>query len=134
MAQAVTTKELRKFALIAFIFFGIIAGLQWKFGHHPTAMKIFSGLSAYGLLSSITFPIIIRPLHWLLTKVAHYIGWFNTRLLLGIMFYLVFTPVGFLMKLLGKDLLSLKLQKNGDTYWITKPDKPFSKSDYEKQF
>ncbi len=133
MADAPTKKELRKFAIIAIVFFGLIAFLQYR--HHNTiAMYIFGSLSAWGLIAAITFPPVIRPLHWLLTKVAHYIGWFNTRLLLGLMFYLIFTPIGLLMRAFGKDLLDQKVDRKAKSYWILKEEKPFEKKDYERQF
>lgn len=133
MTKGPTKKELRKFAIIAVVFFGLIAFFQYRH-HRETATYIFGGLSVWGLLASITFPRIIRPLHWLLTKVAHYIGWFNTRLLLGIMFYLVFTPIGLLMRIFGRDLLDQKVDRDAESYWIHKEDKTFDQKDYQRQF
>jgi hypothetical protein len=133
LAHAPTSKELRKFAIIAVFFFGAIAFLQYRHDR-ATATYIFAGLSAWGLIAAATVPIVIRPLHWFLTKVAHYIGWFNTRLLLGILFYLFFTPIGLLMRLFGKDLLNQKIDTNADSYWIPKGEKPFDRKDYERQF
>ena len=39
---------------------------------------------------------------------------------MGIIFFLVVTPIGLIMKVLGKDLLRLKYNKKGNTYWIEK--------------
>ena len=39
-------------------------------------------------------------------------------IVLGIMFFLVVTPLGFVMRALGKDLLRLKLERDAKTYWI----------------
>ncbi len=126
-------KELRKFAIIAFFFFGLLAALQFRH-HRMTAVYIFTFLSAWGLVASTTLPVLIRPLHAVLTRVAHAIGWFNTRLLLGVMFYLIFTPLGVLMRLFGHDLLRQKVDRNVKTYWITREEKPFDKEHYKRQF
>ncbi len=133
MAIVPDRKVLRKFAMIAFVFFGIIAALQFRHDHMK-AVYVFGFLSTWGLVASITLPALIRPLHWFLTKVAHYIGWFNTRLLLGIMYYLVFTPVGLLMRLFRKDLLNRGIDRDADSYWLHKEDKKFEQKDYERQF
>ena len=49
---------------------------------------------------------------------------------MGIIFFLVITPIGFIMRILGKDLLNLKFNSN-KTYWIEKKD---PKSSMKKQF
>jgi hypothetical protein len=43
---------------------------------------------------------------------------FVTPVVIGLMFYLVFTPIGFLYRLLGRDPLRLSFAKNDKTYWI----------------
>ena len=49
---------------------------------------------------------------------------------MGIIFYLVVTPIGLLMRILGKDLLNLKYNKN-NSYWI---EKSGPKSKMKNQF
>ena len=48
------------------------------------------------------------------------LGWINTRLILFIIFYLVFTPIGLVMRLFGVDLLDKKIDKNKNSYWRRK--------------
>ena len=69
-----------------------------------------------------------------LTKIAHALGWFNTRLILTVMFYLLFTPIGLVLRLLGKDLLNRKIEPNAETYWIDREEEAFDRKRYEKQF
>ena len=47
---------------------------------------------------------------------ASVMGWFNTRLILGIVFYLVITPIGLIMKACGK--LQYKKQINAGSNWV----------------
>jgi predicted membrane protein len=53
---------------------------------------------------------------WVWGKIAHYLGTFNSYVLLSIIFFVFLTPVAFLFKLTRKDSLKLKAQKNGTVY------------------
>jgi hypothetical protein len=67
-------------------------------------------------------------------KCASAIGAVVTIVLMLVIFYFVFTPVGILLRLLRKDVLNLNRNPNLNTYWIDKPKKNFNKEDYERQF
>lgn len=49
--------------------------------------------------------------------VAHGISWVVMRLVLGILFYLVLSPLSITMRLFGKDILDQKIDRNAQTYW-----------------
>lgn len=48
-------------------------------------------------------------------------GWLNTRIILAVLFFLVFTPIGLVVRLLGYDLLNTKLDKTAQSYRSEKP-------------
>jgi len=77
-------------------------------------------ISAMFLLFAIAAPMALLPLYRLWVKFAMKLAWFNTRLILGIIFFLVITPVGLLARILGKDLLDQKIDKSATTYWKKK--------------
>ncbi len=68
-----------------------------------------------GLLNSK----ILSPLNKLWFKFGLFLGKIVSPLVMGIIFFLVVTPTGFIMRLLGKDILNLKYNNNF-TYWIKK--------------
>ena len=68
---------------------------------------------------------ILNPLNKLWFKIGIFLGKIVSPLIMGIIFFLVVTPTGLLMRLLGKDLLNLKFNNN-KSYWIEK-DGPKSK-------
>jgi multisubunit Na+/H+ antiporter MnhG subunit len=68
------------------------------------------------LLSRVAYPIM-KPVHIAWMTLAFGLGWFNTRLLLGAFFYLILTPIGVLMRLLGKDLLNERIVRSEKSYW-----------------
>ena len=125
---APTKKELRKFGIAMALFLGAIASIRlWR--GHPVSARVL-----YALLSIAFLPEALRPTYWLLMKVAHALGWFNTRLILIVLFYLVFTPIGLVLRLFGKDLLNRKIDPEAKSYWIPRPKEPFDEKRYERQF
>ena len=69
-------------------------------------------------------PPIIRPLFTGLIVITLPIGWMISRILLAVLFYGVFTPVGALFRLIGRDALSVKPRGDRTTYWLAKPSAP----------
>jgi hypothetical protein len=62
------------------------------------------------------------------------IGWFMTRIILSILFYLVLTPTRLLARLFGKQFLDLKMDNSKKSYWNYRESKELKKSEYERQF
>ena len=62
---------------------------------------------------------ILSPLNKLWFKFGIFLGKIVSPLVMGVIFFLVVTPIAFLMRLLNKDLLNLKFN-NENTYWIKK--------------
>jgi len=78
-------------------------------------------------------PMALLPLYRLWVKFAMALAWFNTRLLLAMVFYLVITPFGLVARLLGKDLLDQRIDRDAKTYWKEK-ERIEDPSRYEKQY
>ena len=72
----------------------------------------------------------LKPVYDIWMKFAAVLAWVNTRIILIVMFYLVFTPIGLIMKLFGSDQLGLRMEKEKESYWIKKD----GKVNYERQF
>jgi hypothetical protein len=123
---------LKKFGItmgIAFLVIALIILLKHK-SFNPT----ISTLSAIFFILAFTFPILLKPVYIFWMQLAKGLGWINTRLILLIIFYLIFTPIGLVMRLLGVDLLARKIEKNRETYWIKKEKRNFQPQDYARQF
>jgi len=126
------TKSLRKFGITMSIAFAVITFFI-LFRHKQ---GIFATLSVSILFFIFAFVMtnLLKPVYILWMKLAFILGWINTRLILIIIFYLVFTPIGIVIKLLGIDLLDRRINKDKDSYWLKKEEKPFKPLDYERQF
>ena len=66
--------------------------------------------------------------------VAHFIGGIVTRIILSLLFYIVFGIVGIVLRVLGKDLLDRTLDRDKTSYWIKKEKVAFNKNRYQQQF
>ena len=126
-----TPRELRTFGLVmagAFSVLGAIAAWRGR----PAAPYLFA-LVVLFVLPALTWPRILGPIERAWMKLAEAIGSVMTVVILTLAFIVVFTPMGILLRLLGKDLLGLKPDRKLQTYWTpveadgpaTRPDKPF---------
>ena len=86
-------------------------------------LVLFLSFSAVGVLT-----YLYRS--WML--VAEGISWVLLRLILGIFYYLILSPVGFAMRLSGKDMLDEKIDRQASSYWKKHAAKP--REQYERLF
>tara|TARA_Y100000591_G_scaffold215460_1_gene187103 strand:+ start:249 stop:632 length:384 start_codon:yes stop_codon:yes gene_type:complete len=107
----------RSFGIVFFIVFLFIALYPLS---HNGEIRIWS------VIISLTFLIlgvlnskILTTLNKLWFKFGILLGKVISPIIMGIIFFLVVTPIGLLMRILGKDLLNLKYTKN-KSYWIEK--------------
>ncbi|MBN4080615.1 hypothetical protein JYT31_03020, partial [Beggiatoa alba] len=67
---------------------------------------------------ALIYPLSLKPFYRLWMLFGAGMGWLNTRLILGLVFYFVFVPFGLVMKLLAKDPLSRKLDSQLTSYRV----------------
>ena len=82
-------------------------------------------ISLIFLLLGILNAKILTPLNKFWFKLGILLGTFIAPIVMGFVFFLVVTPIGLLIKLLGKDLIGIK-KNNSKSYWIEKPDQQTS--------
>ena len=117
--SSVTTKELRDFGLIFGVILVLLFGLllPWFFEKEFPLWPwwVFGIMGSMALIYPLSLKYIFKV--WMLFGAV--MGWINTRLILGVIFYLIFVPYSLAMKLLGKDPLSRKLDNQMITYRVT---------------
>ena len=106
----------RSFGLVFFTVFLIVA--LWP-------LKNEEDIRLWSLVLSIIFFILgvlnsklLTPLNKLWFKFGIFLGATISPIIMGIVYFLVVTPIGVFMRLLGKDLLKTSKVKNTSTYWI----------------
>jgi len=127
-----TRQEVRKFG---FLFTGIcvLVGAYLMYAGRPTWMWFGAGALFFLTTGMIGYPIL-RPIYIGWMKFAFVLGWVNTRVLLGIFFYLILTPLGLLMRLFGKDFLDERIDRGAASYWKKRATVPFDRTRYQRPF
>jgi hypothetical protein len=116
--------EIRKFGLIAFLFFGCLSAIGiWRV--KVIIPYFFAALSVLGM-GLIIIPSPLRPLYEAWLKVAHFLGRIITSLILAVTYYLVITPAALLKRFFSGRPLPLKPHKEASSYWVsrTEPAQP----------
>ena len=111
------TSSNRSFGIVFFIVFLLVAFYPLTYSGEVRIWSTIISLIflVLGLLNSR----ILTPLNKFWFKIGIFLGKIISPLLMGIIFFLVVTPTGLIMRLLGKDILNLKYNKN-KSYWIEK--------------
>ena len=107
----------RSFGIVFFVVFLLIALYPLTYSEEIRAWSVIISLIflVLGLLNSKK----LTPLNKLWFKFGIFLGKIISPIIMGIIFFLVVTPIGLIMRLLGKDVLNLKYNKN-KSYWIEK--------------
>ena len=118
----------RSFGIVFFIVFLLLAFYPLTYNGETRVWSLIISLIflILGLLNSK----ILAPLNKLWFKFGIFLGKIISPLIMGIIFFLVVTPIGLIMRILGKDVLNLKYNKN-KSYWIEKNE---PKSKMKNQF
>jgi len=119
----VEAKQIRSFGLIVG---GIFAAIGiWPLVIRGEAVHLWALAVSGGLaLPAVIYPPCLKPIYqgWMYLGAA--LGWFNTRVILAIGYFLVFTPIAWVMALMGKDPLRRKLDSTERTYRILREPRP----------
>ena len=104
---------------------------SYKFSLAPVILLILAVLIFAITIFKVEY---LKPFYKLWMKVAHFIGNIVTAVILSIIFYCIFGLVGIVTRILGKDLLNQKLDRQSKSYWLTREQKVFDKANYTRQF
>lgn len=80
----------------------------------------FLAVSLSFLIIALVFPKALFPLNWVWTKFGLLLHKIVSPVVLGVLFLVVFTPVGVVMRLFGGDPLRLRFEPNASSYWIAR--------------
>ena len=126
-----SVKDLRRFGLAFGTAMTILGSLLlWR---EKAAAPWILGLAAFAILSGLVAPQVLRPLEMVLAGLLRAVMTAVTYVVLTLAYIFVFTPIGWLMKLMGKDLLDRRCPTDEASYWMpvevdgpaTRPDKPY---------
>jgi len=121
------TSSDRSFGLVFAIFFLIVALVP---ALHDREIRSWALIpSVIFALIALFIPFVLAPLNRIWTKFGELLHRIVSPVALGILFFGVVVPTGLLMRIFGKDPLSLRLNNSADTYWVVRtPPGPVAES------
>ena len=119
------TKQLRSFGLMVGSIFALIGvwPTVWR-GQSPRLWGLILGSSL--IVLALAWPRSLTHVYRLWMRVGEVLGWINTHLILGGIFYLLFTPLGVCMRLRGKDPMRRTLVPEAESYRVVRQPRPAS--------
>jgi Saxitoxin biosynthesis operon protein SxtJ len=129
--QALSRKTITSFALIVSAALLVIAAIQWRRGAPQWVLVTLLSIVAALLLGAAFAPSLLRPVYRVWMRIGEALAWVNTRILLTLIFFLVVTPIGVLMRLFGRSPIATTRK---DSYWTDVEPHSYGDRHVEKQF
>jgi hypothetical protein len=116
-------KQLRQFAWFSLLGFPAIGWLILHLWHgaSTTTAWVFTAIGVAVFVLGMANTKLVKPIFLGLMIIAVPIGYVLSMLVLGLLYYGLFTPVALLFKLIGRDKLHRRAAPNATTYWFTRP-------------
>ena len=126
-----TPKQFRSFGLMVGGIFGVIGvfPIVWR-GEGPRLWAC--GLAVALIAFALVAPRLLRLVYRVWMTVGDILGWINTRIILGVIFYGIFTPVSLVWRARGKDPMRRRLEADAETYRVVR--QPRESSHMIRQF
>ena len=130
---------MRKFGILLGSILIVFAGLI-LFRRGLPEKALFSTPSILILLGFLSFclalmkPKGLKPVNSVMVIISLCVGYCITRVVLFVLFFGMFWPMGIILRLFGKDSMSIKHRKEQESYWIICPDEPYDQARCKRQF
>jgi hypothetical protein len=115
--------QLRHFGLIVGGIFGLV-GL-WPLVVRGSSVRPWAiGLAVALILPALVAPRVLGPAQRAWMALGNALGWVNTRIVLGLIFFGLITPMGLMFRLMGRDPLQRAFDPSATTYRVPRPPRP----------
>jgi hypothetical protein len=126
-------RENRSFGLVVGAIFAVL-GLWWLYrGRFAAARPVVLTLGAVLILTALVAPRLLETPRRLWMSFGEGLSFVMTRVVLGVVFFLVVAPVGWIRRMTGGDPLRRRRGK-GESYWIPYPQRQRDTKHYEKMY
>ena len=123
MPNEITSKQLRSFGFTVGGIFALIA--LWPLIIRAEDPRWWAVVVAGCLLvPAVVFPKSLTLVYKGWMALGYVLGWINTRIILGFIFYVIVTPIGIVRRWLGKDPMGRRLRPDLDSYRVTRTPRP----------
>jgi hypothetical protein len=117
-------RELRQFGFTIGVIVAVLFGgvLPWLFDR---AFPLWPWIVAGVFLGwALILPKTLYPLYRAWMAIGHVLGWINTRIILGLIFYAMILPIGLIMRVFGRDPMRRRFDKRASSYRIQSINQP----------
>ncbi|MEO5377098.1 MAG: SxtJ family membrane protein [Magnetococcus sp. DMHC-6] len=108
----------RSFGLVFSIFFCIVGLWPLRYDHSPNLWFLLTALSFFAI--AVVKPTLLHLLNQIWTQFGLLLHHIISPLVMGILFFITITPIGWYLRLVGQRPLQLKLDSQIDSYWMDK--------------
>lgn len=124
----------RSFGLTFAIAFALLAA--FTYWHRGATMAFYTVIIVSAIFAVVTFAAahLLRPLNLIWLKFGLLLHKVINPVIMGLLFFGVFTPMGIVMRAIGVDLLRLKRKSSTESYWIIRRDESLPDSSMKNQF
>ena len=124
--------EFRKFGITVGIILILLSGIfLWK---EIYSYQILLSVGVVLCVLGFTVPVVLKPIYWIWMIFGNILGWFMTRAILSLLYYIIITAIGLVSRLFGKSFLELKSDYSKRSYWNMRENQSLSNSKDEQQF
>ena len=131
-ANPVSEKQARKTAFVVAVVLALLSLWNIYRGRNTTALVLGSFATALAF-AGLFVPVAAIAFHRFWMAVAGVLGYVNSRILLTILYYLLFTPYGFISRIFGRDPL-MRRGPGRDTYWVKREKTRQTPQEFERLF
>ncbi len=125
-------RQLVNFGLVMALAFAVVALIRARLAEIDALAIGFMTIAAFFAAAAVLAPRALAPIHRWWMKLAEALGWINTRLILIVVYYLLVTPIGLVMRLFGRSPLAI--DRKAKTYWKKPSRHSYGDRHFEKQF
>jgi hypothetical protein len=104
------------------------------FLHRPRPMFVMGSLAVAFTFFAVIAPKLLEPVEIVWMKFAHILGAINTRIIMGIMYFVVIVPMGLVMRAFGKDGMNRQWRSGAKTNWEDYRERQRNTKHYENMF
>jgi hypothetical protein len=129
-----TKKQLNQFGFIWLGFLALFGAIAFFKLGEPTVAKVLWVLAVAVPVAGWIFPSFMRLVFVGMSYLAWPIGFVVSHVVLALVYYLVFTPIGLVMRVIGYDPMKRRFDPEAATYWIARDPKASEAKRYFRQF
>jgi hypothetical protein len=123
----------KNFGFFVFILAILLACYCWFVGEYFVSIFSFS-LAICSLILAFHLPQVFKVPNILWDKIGFILGLITSPIIMGLIFYVVISPVSILTRLFGRDVLLIKRDVRIDSYWVLKENKIDDQIDFKRQY